>query len=234
MNHRRFYYAVAPGWGWKNAMAACDVIKVVIPVSKDDIYEDARVMLHKFGDARLNSENEYHISVVQADDLDEDVRIFDRAYSRAFKDAVMACMAYYHTAVTNTGNHISITPPVTQFAPSDNAASRGKTINVESDDNWTLQLVDDLSQMAGEANDVEYLYAIGLMMPNTWQTEVYNTLCDNVYDYILFSVVADFLKMTEPHEYAFYKEEAAKYRIYIKDALEARKPFTRYIEIKPY
>jgi hypothetical protein len=46
--------------------------------------------------------------------------------------------------------------------------------------------------------------------------------------------VADFLKVTEPREYGFYKEEAQKYRIYIKDALEARKPFTRYIEIKPY
>lgn len=229
----RYYYETAPGWGEKNAMAASDTIKVVIPVSKDDIYEDARVMLHKFGDARLNSENEYHIHAVQADDMDEDTMLFDRAYSRAYKDAIMACMAYYRTDVTNTGSHINLTPPVTQFAHNDNMASRNKTINVESDDDWTLQLTNEMSQAASN-NNVEYLYAIGLMMPNTWQTEVYETLCDNVYDYILFSVVADFLKLTEPREYGFYKEEAAKYRTFIKDALEARKPFTRYIEIKPY
>lgn len=227
----RYIYGVAPGYGPKNSMAASDTIRVVIPVNKDEIYEDARVMLHKFGDARLTAENEYHIHVVQADDLDEDTRLFDRYYARAYKDAVMACMAYYHTAVANTGSRISLTPTLTQFSHADYGAE--KNINVESDDDWTLQLTDDLAQQA-DNNEVEYLYAIGLMMPTTWQEEVYETLCDNVYDYILFSIVADFLKVTEPREYGFYKEEAMKYRIYIKDALEARKPFTRYTEIKPY
>lgn len=230
---RRFRYGVAPGFGPKNSMAAWDTIKVVIPINKDEIYEDARVMLHKFGDARLTSENEYHIHVVQADDMDEDTRLFDRYYARAYKDAVMACMAYYHAAVANTGSHISITPPVTQFGQYDNAAVRDREIHVESDDDWTLQLIEGLSHQA-DNNNVEYLYAIGLMMPSTWQTEVYETLCDNVYDYILFSIVSDFLKVTEPREYGFYKEEAAKYRIFIKDALEARQPFTRYTEIKPF
>lgn len=227
---RRFRYAVAPGYGPKNSMAAHDTIKVVIPVNKDEIYEDARVMLHKFGDARLNAENEYHIHVVQADDLDEDTRLFDRYYSRAFKDAVTACMAYYRTAASNTGSYINILPQVTTF---DNYIGQDKDIDIESNDDWTLTLTNQLSENAGN-NNVEYLYAIGLMMPSTWQTEVYEPLCDNVYDYILFSIVADFLKLTEPREYSFYKEEAAKYRVWIKDALEMRKPFTRYIEIKPF
>lgn len=229
----RYIYGVAPGYGPKNSMAASDTIKVVIPVNKDEIYEDARVMLHKFGDARLTAENEYHIHVVQADDLDEDTRLFDRYYARAYKDAVMACMAYYHGNTTNTGSHISITPPETRFPRQADITCRNRVIDVESNDDWTLQLTDDLAQQA-DNNAVEYLYAIGLMMPTTWQVEVYETLCDNVYDYILFSIVADFLKVTEPREYGFYKDEAVKYRIFIKDALEARKPFTRYTEIKPY
>ena len=228
---RTFTYTIAPGWGEKNAMAADDTIPVVIPINKDEIYEDARVMLHKFGDARLTSENAYHISVVQADDLDEDTRLFDRFYARAFKDAVMACIAYHKTNATNHGSHISLTP--TLVTASANMAELNKRIDIESDDDWTLQLIDGLAQVA-DNNDVDYLYAIGLMMPNTWREDVIDTLCDNVYDYILFSIVADFLKLTEPREYAFYKEEAAKYRTFIKDALEARKPFTRYIEIKPY
>jgi hypothetical protein len=230
---RTFRYAIAPGYGPKNSMAASDTIRVVIPVNKDEIYEDARVMLHKFGDARLTAENEYHIHVVQADDMDEDTRLFDRYYARAYKDAVMACMAYYHGNTTNTGSHISITPPETRFPRQADITYRERVIDVESNDDWTLQLTNDLAQQA-DNNEVEYLYAIGLMMPTTWQEEVYETLCDNVYDYILFSIVADFLKVTEPREYGFYKEEAVKYRIYIKDALEARKPFTRYTEIKPY
>ena len=230
---RTFRYAIAPGYGPKNSMAASDTIRVVIPVNKDEIYEDARVMLHKFGDARLTAENEYHIHVVQADDMDEDTRLFDRYYARAYKDTIMACMAYYHGNTTNTGSHISITPPETRFGRYDYGAEKNKIIDVESNDDWTLQLTNDLAQQA-DNNEVEYLYAIGLMMPTTWQEEVYETLCDNVYDYILFSIVADFLKVTEPREYGFYKEEAVKYRIYIKDALEARKPFTRYTEIKPY
>lgn len=230
----RYRYGVAPGYGPKNSMAAWDTVKVVIPINKDEIYEDARVMLHKFGDARLNADNEYHIHVVQADDMDEDTRLFDRYYARAYKDAVMTCMAYYHTAVANTGSRISLTPTLTQFSHADYGAEKNRTINVESDDAWTLQLIDDMQQAAGGVNDAEYLYAIGLLMPTTWQDEVYETLCDNVYDYILFSIVADFLKLTEPREYGFYREEAAKYRIWIKDALEMRKPYTRYTEIKPF
>lgn len=233
---RKFRYTIAPGYGPKNSMAASDTIRVVIPVNKDEIYEDARVMLHKFGDARLTAENEYHIHVVQADDLDEDTRLFDRYYARAYKDAIMACMAYYHANTTNTGSYINITPPETHFPHHQNfSASREKIIDVESNDDWVLQLTNELAQQADDDSiQVEYLYAIGLLMPTTWQTETYETLCDNVYDYILFSIVADFLKVTEPREYGFYKEEAVKYRIFIKDALEARKPFTRYTEIKPY
>lgn len=211
-------------------MNAHDTVKVVIPVNKDEVYEDARVMLHKFGDARLTAENEYHIHVLQADDLDEDTRLFDRSFARAFKDAVTACMAYYRTAVANTG-YINILPSLVTF---DASAEQIKPMQVESDSSWTLQLVHDMQQAAGGIDNVEYLYAIGLMMPSTWKPDVYDALCDNVYDYILFSIVADFLKLTEPREYGFYREEAAKYRIWIKDALEMRKPYTRYTEIKPF
>lgn len=225
----RITHAVAPGYGEKNSMNAKDTIRVLIPVNKDEIYEDARVALHKFGDARLTAENEYHISVVQADDLDEDTRLFERSYKRAFKDAAMACMAYYGTSVSNKG-YISITPDLIHFV---NDGKMEKDINVNSDSGWTLQLVDELSGQS-DGSGAEYLFAIGLMMPTTWNEGVYQTLCDNIHDFILFSIVSDFLKITEPREYAFYKDEAAKYRVFIKDALEARKPFTRYVEIKPF
>ena len=232
----RYTYTPAPGWGPKNSMAAWDTIKVVIPISKDEIYEDARVALHKFGDARLTAENEYHIHVVQADDMDEDVRLFERSFSRAFKDAVTACMAYYHTAVANKTGYIRILPNIVNFGanPTTYHDENKKDMEVQSDDDWTLQLTDDMRQASGDQNDTDYLYAIGLLMPSTWRTDVYESLCDNVYDYILFSIIADFLKLTEPREYGFYKEEADKYRIWIKDALEMRQPFTRYIEIKPF
>lgn len=176
---RTFTYGIAPGYGEKNSMAASDTIEVNIPVNKCCIYEDARAILHKFGDSRLTEENGYHINTVQADDLDEDTRLFDRSFMRAYKDAVAACSAY-------------------------------------------------------RREDVEYVNDIGLLMPSTWQEELTDTLIDNVHDYILFSIVADFLKITEPREYTFYKEEAAKFRIQIKDVLESRKPFTRYTEIKPF
>lgn len=228
---RRFRYYVAPGWGKKNSMAAWDTIQVVIPINKDEVYEDARVILHKYGDARLTSENEYHIHVAQADDMDEDTLLFDRMFARGFKDATTACMAYIKTAASNTG-YINISPSVTTFTASEDAA---KNLEVEASGDWTLTLTDELAQRADSSvNKVEYLYAIGLMMPSTWRNEVYESLCDNVYDLILFTIVSNFLKIVNPQEYRVYEEMRQMARIYVKDALEMREPFTRYIEIKPF
>lgn len=229
MTTGRITYAVAPGYGDKNSMNAEDTYRIIIEINKDDIYDDARAMLHKFGDARLTAENDYHISVLQADDLDEDSKLFERSFKRAFYDAAMACMAYYKALASNKG-YIYFTPNRLEF---DRHSKNTQDFDVRSDSDWTLQLVNELQQQADES-DTEYLYAIGLMMPSTWQKETYRTLCDNVHDYILFSIVADFLKITEPREYGFYKEEAQKYRVFIKDALEAREPYTRYTEIKPF
>jgi hypothetical protein len=230
---RRFTYGIAPGYGEKNAMAAEDTIEITIGVNKDEIYDDARVMLHKFGDARLTAENDYHIHVVQADDMDEDTMLFERSYARAFRDAVTACMAYYPIAASNKTGYIDIIPPEVHFGADD---KNSRPLTVEASGRWRL-FFDGLQNHAHQmdsVNDTDFLYAINLLMPTTWRKEIYESLCDNVYDFILFSIVADFLKLTEPREYGFYKEEAQKYRIWIKDALEMRNPFTRYTEIKPF
>lgn len=233
MRKFRYIYGVAPGYGEKNAMVPQDDIEIAIGVNKDEIYEDARVMLHKFGDARLTAENDYHTHVVQADDMDEDTMLFERSFIRAFRDAVTTCMAYYPIAASNKTGYIDIIPPEVHFAADDKGS---KPLQVESTDRWRLCL-DDVqynAQQIDSSSDTDFIYAIDLLMPATWRKEIYDSLCDNVYDYILFSIVADFLKLTEPREYGFYREEAQKYRIWIKDALEMRNPFTRYIEIKPF
>ena len=116
-------------------------------------------MLHKFGDARLTAENDYHIHVLQADDMDEDTMLFERSYARAFRDAVTACMAYYPIAASNKTGYIDIIPPEVHFSANETGS---KPLTVEASGRWRLffEGLQNHAHQMDSVNDTDFLYAI--------------------------------------------------------------------------
>lgn len=215
--------------GINNTMVWRGPQRYSIVVDKNTIYQTARAILHKFGDTRLTEENYYHIHTVQADDMSEDVLLFDNSFGAAFRDLKKCCQAYLRGSGTNTSG-IRFIPNPTLLGVS--AGSQTDFV-VDADGDWTLSY----NQVSGgtiEHPHSEYLFVIALLMPHTWQTEVYDSLVQNANDFVLWYIVSDFLRIVEPREYPEYKRLALEARRTVKKNLDTRKPYTDYIEVKPF
>lgn len=215
--------------GISNTMVWHGPLNRIIVIDKNEIYNTARAILHKFGDTRLTDDNYYHINTVQADDLPEDVLLFEQSFNAAFKDAKKACQAYLRGDGSNKDG-IRFVPNPTLVGENGGDATG---FIVDADGNWTLTY----EQVTGETPEhpeAEYLFVIALHMPHTWMKDIYDSLVQQANDYVLWSIVSDFLRIVEPREYPEYKRMAMDARRNIKKHLDARRPYTDYIEIKPF
>lgn len=230
MNHPlHFYHGRRPR---NNSMVFRHPTRRMIVIDKNEIYDDARVVLHKFGDARLTDDNYYHINTVQADDLPEDVKLFDKFFMKAFRNTIATCLAYYRASARKEGQgDIELIPDEVLFVARA-VSEQTKQVLVDTDEDWTITLSETIGE--SEEPQEQYVYGIGLNMPHTWDPNIFPSIVEEANNYILWSIVSDFLKITEPREYGEYYKMADDAKHQLKILLDSRRPFTQYIEQTPF